>query len=121
MKAAEKAIEEVFGDMSVPRGAAIKNMQQLKAFVEMRLAALETDEALGTVDESEPYRGSLDPFEDIVDQLDKVKVAYFLMVGMTGNPVTSVWSNAHLYGEVGLTNFENAAAVEIEKQRGKLE
>lgn len=57
----------------------------------------------------EPYRGSLDPFEDIVDQLVKLGVAYCLLIGMDSSPVTTVWSNTRSYGREGLHNFRNAA------------
>ena len=52
------------------------------------------------------YRGSLDPFEDIVEQLDRLGVAYSLMIGMHGQPTTNCWTNVAGWGPDGVESFD---------------
>ena len=49
-----------------------------------------------------PYQGSLDPFEDISEFLDKLQVPYVLMVGTPDSDTTNTWSNIADYGPPGL-------------------
>jgi len=68
-----------------------------------------------------PYKGSLDPFQDISEQLEKMGVAFCLMVGMASDPVTHVWCNVAMWGEGGIDNFDNAWDKEkqIQIERGR--
>ena len=46
-------------------------------------------------------RGSMDDIMDIVEKLDASGDAYVLMIGRTGEGVTSTWGNAHdFHGDV---------------------
>ena len=62
------------------------------------------------------YRGSLDPFEDIRDQLDSMGVAYGLTVGMAESDITYTWSNVGSWGRGAVENFMLAFDAEMEDQ-----
>jgi hypothetical protein len=62
------------------------------------------------------YRGSLDPFEDIRDQLDRMGVAYGLVIGMSESDITHTWSNAGSWGKGAVENFMLAFDAEMEDQ-----
>ena len=64
----------------------------------------------------EYYRGSLDPFEDIRDQLDLMGVAYALTIGMSESPMTFTWSNVGSWGKDAVENFMFAFDAEMEEQ-----
>ena len=67
--------------------------------------------------EPEHYRGSLDPFEDIRDQLDRMGIAYCLVIGMAESDITHTWSNVGTWGVDGVENFKDAFDAEMEDQR----
>ena len=64
----------------------------------------------------EYYQGSLDPFEDICDQLDRMGVAYGLVIGMDESDITHTWSNAGSWGKDAVENFMLAFDAEMEDQ-----
>ncbi len=66
------------------------------------------------------YQGSLDPFQDIAEKLDKMGVHYCLMVGMADSSVTSTWCNSAEWGPKAVHNLELAMQTEVTKQEGLL-
>jgi hypothetical protein len=54
------------------------------------------------------YRGSLDPFEDVVDLLESLNVAFCLMIGMHGQADTLCWTNVGQWGAEAVENFDEA-------------
>jgi hypothetical protein len=55
----------------------------------------------------EPYRGSLDPFEDVSEMFDRMGLAYCIMVGMEGDSSTHVWSNIANWGRDSVECFDD--------------
>jgi len=53
--------------------------------------------------------GSVDPFEDTVEQLKKLRCAYLLVVAMQGQPRTHYWTNLADYGPRAVEGFRTAA------------
>lgn len=49
--------------------------------------------------DDKPYTGSLDPFEDMTDTLERMGVCYTLAIGIQGDHGTHVWTNSAKFGE----------------------
>lgn len=60
-----------------------------------------------------PYAGSLDPFEDITELLDKLNVVYSLSIGMFGQNVTHTWTNVGPSGVEQIRKAINSTLDEI--------
>lgn len=65
------------------------------------------------------YKGSMDPFEDMVTQLMEMNVMYLLTIGIQGQSALRYWTNAARYGRPGLELFKrqmNDIIAAIEKK-----
>jgi hypothetical protein len=55
------------------------------------------------------WQGSLDPFQDVAEQLSRLGVAYMLVVAIQGERRTRYWTNLQGYGHAGVKTFREQA------------
>lgn len=56
----------------------------------------------------EPYKGSLDFFEDMADILDAMGVVYVLSIGILDQDVSRTWTNVSEYGRDTVEEFRES-------------
>jgi len=56
------------------------------------------------------WQGSLDPFQDMAEQLSRMGVAYMLVVALQGEKRTRYWTNLAGFGHSGVKTFREQAS-----------